>query len=339
MALTSPLEPDALQPRYRRLLGVGALLDESIRQYREHWRTFVATSVVALLPLGLINIGAGVLGATVATQPAFTAALITGTRPEQFIAGAIGALVVFIIVASLDGLLWTAAVTSASDAYLHARRPTLRASYGVAVRRLLTLLGAGVLLALALIGLGLVASLLFVVTLFGILGGLAALAGLLVWWLNPPARRPWLKWLIVLTAPGGLPVYMGVRWSLFIPAAILERHGARAALARSSQLMQGEWFRAATVLGAAGLIVGVLVSAPSYLVSIPLSIVSAARGDPTTSAVQAAISSAVSVVCQILFASITSITATLLFVDLRNRREGTDLAERVRQLEADVPPR
>jgi hypothetical protein len=42
----------------------------------------------------------------------------------------------------------------------------------------------------------------------------------------------------------------------------------------------------------------------------------------------------VSSVTRILLASIGSIVYTLLFIDLRNRREGTDIVERVSQLEA-----
>ena len=44
---------------------------------------------------------------------------------------------------------------------------------------------------------------------------------------------------------------------------------------------------------------------------------------------------AVGVALQVLFASIGSIVYTLVFVDLRNRREATDILERVSLLEAD----
>jgi hypothetical protein len=101
--------------------------------------------------------------------------------------------------------------------------------------------------------------------------------------------------------------------------------------------VRGEWFRAASVLGVASLIVGVLVSAPAYLIDIPLGVLSLARTDVGTTLVQAALRNAVAVAAQILFASIGTIAYTLLFVDLRNRREGTDLAERLAQLEAPLP--
>ena len=39
-------------------------------------------------------------------------------------------------------------------------------------------------------------------------------------------------------------------------------------------------------------------------------------------------------ILRILFGSVGVIVYTLMFIDLRNRREGTDMAERLTQLEA-----
>jgi hypothetical protein len=335
MALSIGSDKNALQPRYRRLLGVGALLDESVRLFREHWRTFAATSAVALVPSGVLNVGLGLAGAAVGTQPALVTSLFT--RPTALlVAGAGGAVLVFIVLNLILSVLWTAAVTGTTDSYLRAARPTIRGVYGLALRRLPRLIGAGLLVSLGLALLTLLSVVLVAVTL-GILGMLIAAIGLLVWWLKPTARRSWLKWLIVLTAPFGLPTYVGVRWSMFVPAIVVEDTGAPRSLGRSGELVRGEWFRAASVLSVASLIVGVLVSAPAYLVDIPLGVVSLTRTDLGTSLVQAALRNGVAVAAQILFASIGTVAYTLLFVDLRNRREGTDLAERLAQLEAPLP--
>jgi hypothetical protein len=323
-----------LQPRYRRLLDTGALLDESVRLFREHWRTFALTSAVALVPYGILSAGVAAMSAPVASE-ALLASLRSG-RLAASLLGLSGALAIIGLLGGLSSLLWTAAVTSTTDAYLHAEQPRLGRAYAMALRRLLGLIAATLLLVLATLGLTVVGGLLFVITGFGTLGSLVALVGLLVWWLNPGARRGWLKWLIVLAAPFGLPTYLAVRWSMFVPATMIEHHGPLGALRRSGELVRGEWFRVAGVLGVASLIVAVLVAAPTYLVNIPLGIMAAASGQLGTSPVQAAISNSVSVACQILFASIGTIAYTLLFIDLRNRREGADLAERVSQLEAVV---
>jgi hypothetical protein len=83
------------------------------------------------------------------------------------------------------------------------------------------------------------------------------------------------------------------------------------------------------------LIVSILQAAPTTLVQLPLTISAALRGQIGLSGPEMAVSTAVGVVAQILFASMASIVYAMLFVDLRNRREGTDLAERLQRLESE----
>ena len=175
---------------------------------------------------------------------------------------------------------------------------------------------------------------LFVVTLFGILGSIVAVIALLFWWFRPGARKTWVKWLIIVTAPYGLPLYFGIRWSLFLAAAVLEGRGPVASLRRSSALVDQHTLRVLAVLGVSGVIVAVLTYAPAALIDIPLAISASRRGDVGFDAAEATISTAADVVLQILFASIGYIIYALLFVDLRNRREGADLVERLTQIEA-----
>ena len=176
------------------------------------------------------------------------------------------------------------------------------------------------------------------VTVFGVVGSLIALIGLLVWWLRPTARKTWLKWLIILTTPYGLPTYYAFRWALYVAAIVLEHRGPAAALRRSSQLTTGQWFRVSSILTIAPLIVGLLVGVLAAMVNIPLGLVAASRDQVGLDPASAAISSAVSIVLQILFSSVAVIAYTLLFTDLRNRREGTDIVERLSQLEAAPNP-
>jgi hypothetical protein len=161
---------------------------------------------------------------------------------------------------------------------------------------------------------------------------------LVLWWLKPGVRKTWVKWLIVLTAPFGLPAYFLGRWSMYIPAAVLERHGPVGAVVRSSRLVDRHWFRVVSILSVAGLIVSVLQWAPATLIEVPLTLTSATRGQIGLPPAQAALVNAVAVVLQILFASIGSIAYTLAFIDLRNRREGADIVERLSQLETKPVP-
>jgi hypothetical protein len=344
MALSPPSDKNqqhSLQPRYRRLLGVGALLDESIRLYREHWRTFLAVSAISLVPLGLIGLAftfafSSPLAQNLVRVSARGNLILSPQEGSALVAGAIAGSVLFVLISIAVSMLWTAAITRTAGALMHDEQLSIKSAYARALRSLLALIGAAVLFGLGIIGLTILSIVPFVITLFGTLGSLIALVAIIVWWRSPASRKPWLKWLIILCAPYGLPVYFAVRWSMFVPAVVLERLGPVAALGRSSRLMAGEWFRAAGVLSIASVIVGVLVSAPTYLVEIPFGIVSAARGSFGPDPVQTVIANGVSLLCQVLFASVGTIAYTVLFTDLRNRREGTDLVQRVAQLEATV---
>jgi hypothetical protein len=137
-------------------------------------------------------------------------------------------------------------------------------------------------------------------------------------------------------APFGLPAYLLGLWSMFVPAAVLECHGPLGSLRRSTQLVDRHWFRVVSILTVASLIVAILEWAPVTLIEIPLTISTAARGRIGLAPMEAAIVNAVGVALQVLFASIGAIVYTLVFVDLRNRHEATDILERVSELESEA---
>ena len=66
-----------------------------------------------------------------------------------------------------------------------------------------------------------------------------------------------------------------------------------------------------------------------------MTIARAAEDQVGLSPAQAALSNGVTLVMEILFASIGPIVYTVLFVELRNRREGTDIVERLGLLESE----
>jgi hypothetical protein len=127
-------------------------------------------------------------------------------------------------------------------------------------------------------------------------------------------------------------------WGLYLPVAVLEGKGPVAALSRSVELTQRYWFRVAAALTVSGAIVWVMLSVLSSLVTIPFFIAAAFRGQFGLTPTESVISNAVTSIATILLGSIGPIVYTVLFVDLRNRREGTDIAERLSQLEASPLP-
>jgi hypothetical protein len=341
LPVDSASQTASLQPRYRRLLSFGAVLDESMLLFRRHWISFALVSAVSLLPPGLLLVwlsGAGFISRSFSLAELESGRLADPAAANDQLVAQLAALVLYLVVYSFFGLLWTGAIVVTTNAYLRGEPPKLARVYGRSVRRYFTVLVSTVLFTLGLIGLALAATALFVVTVFGLVGSLIAIVGLLFWWLRPTTRRRWLKWLIILTAPFGLPTYVATQWALYLAAAVLEDKGPVAALSRSYELTDRHWFRVVAILWVASTIVGVMLSVLNAFVSVPFMVFEAFRGQFGLSPSEAVISGAVSSVARILLASIGSIVYTLLFIDLRNRREGTDIVERVSQLEAAALP-
>jgi hypothetical protein len=313
-------------------LTFGDVLDESVRLYRAHWVPFALVSAISLLPPGLVLVGFSASG--MLTTSFSVAELQSGrlSNPDVFNTQANALLPIF-GVAFLFGVVWTAAIVATTDAYVRGDELSLWRVYRRAVSRFLIVLLATLVLVIALFLWSLVGAVLSVVTLGGILGIVPGIA-LLVWWLRPGARKTWVKWLIILTSPFGLPTYYLTRWSMYIPAIVLEGHGPIGSLRRSAQLTDRQWFRVMGVLSVASLIVGILLWVLGAIITLPLAIFEATRGQFGLSSTEAAISNGLTTVVRILFESIGIIVYTILFLDLRNRREGTDIVERLSQLEA-----
>ena len=331
----------SLQPRYRRLLSIGDVLDESMLLFRRHWVSFALVSAVSLLPPGLLLVwlsGAGLISRSITLAELQSGRLADTTAANDQLIAQLAALLLYVVVYAFFGLLWTAAIVVTTDAYLRGEPPKLARVYGRSARRYFTVFVSTLLLTLGVIVLSVLATGLFILTIFGLAGSLIAIVGLLFWWFRPSTRRSWLKWLIILTAPFGLLTYVGTRWALYLAAVVLEDKGPVAALARSYELTDRHWFRVAAILWVASTIVAVMLSVLSAFVTVPFTVYEAFRGQFGLSPTEAAISGAVTSVTRILLASIGSIVYTLLFVDLRNRREGTDIVERVSQLEAAPLP-
>ncbi len=323
----------SLQPRYRRLLSIGDVLDESMALFRRHWISFALVSAVSLMPPGLVLVwlsGAGMISRSVSFAELQSGRFADSTAATDQLVGQF-------VVYTFFGLLWTAAIVVTTDAYLRGEPPKLARIYGQSARRYFTVFVSTLVVALGVIVLSVLASGLFIVTIFGI-GSLIAIVGLLFWWFRPSTRRSWLKWLIVLTTPFGLLMYVSTRWALYLAAVVLEDKGPIAALGRSYELTDRHWFRVAAILWVASTIVGVMLSVLSAFVSVPFMVYEAFQGQLGLSPTEAAISGAVTSITRILLASIGSIVYTVLFIDLRNRREGTDIVERVSQLEAAPLP-
>ena len=133
----------------------------------------------------------------------------------------------------------------------------------------------------------------FAVGRFGAMLGASFLAGLTVF-------------LMAITIVGvPFAIYFGERWYFAYQTASLERCGPRAALARSSDLVQGNWWRIFVIL----LLMFILLAIANGIASGILGLI------PSVGPI-------LLVVFAVLFAPVLIIVQTLLYHDLRVRRDG-----------------
>lgn len=144
--------------------------------------------------------------------------------------------------------------------------------------------------------------------------------------------------LLIITCIGiPFAVYLGLGWSLVFQAIVLEGHGAFDAMRRSSELVDGHRWRLLVCLVLIGLIVWLLISIPTGLFSFVAGIVIAASGSTTVLLVTQIGNALFQAAGQTLFGAIGLVTATLLYYDLRVRKEAFDLQQRLPGVEIVQP--
>ena len=113
--------------------------------------------------------------------------------------------------------------------------------------------------------------------------------------------------LLALIVPG---IYLAVRWYLTSQAVVIDELREVAALRRSAELVQDNWFRTAGVV----LLANLLALAPALLILSPLTAAAAAVDSQ-------AIVLAGNALAQALATPFVALVSTLLYYDLRGRRE------------------
>jgi hypothetical protein len=125
--------------------------------------------------------------------------------------------------------------------------------------------------------------------------------------------------------------YLAVRWSLTVAAMMAEDIGPIRGLGRSWNLVSGSWWRTLGIL----LIVGILQSIISYGLVILFGLIATLF---TTGDFQAAIVQIGGTLLGALVSPITTIAVTLLYFDLRVRKEGLDLDQLAQQTSPGPAP-
>jgi hypothetical protein len=291
-------------PRLRPM-GLADLLDASFALYRRNFALFAGISAVLGVPQAVI---VAVLAAL--STGATTTTLGGNGHAYSLNAGSGGGgLIGFIFGTLIEGAL----AFAIARRYL-GERVTLEGAYiGVGTRGFLRLFGAVLLGLLA----GLVVIFIpLIIILVGAFAGIPALAGVGV---------------VLIVAAGVVDVVLLVHWFFAPQAVVIEGLGATAALRRSWDLVRGTAWR---VFGI-GLVVSLIVSILSGIIAGVFTAVLLLGGNDRGTVFLASL---VASLVTLLIRPFQRTAFTLLYFDLRIRKEGFDLEQMVRNMDVSGAP-
>ncbi|HRQ36549.1 MAG TPA: hypothetical protein PLD25_01365 [Chloroflexota bacterium] len=279
-----------------RPLSAGQLFDRAIRLYRQHFLTFIGIIAIAQIPVTAATILLSVL-APAPEIPDATADILGNSMFVGFLrmsqaagtSSTFGSLVVGILGWALS-LVGAAALTSAAiNAYFGSPVGILDAFRGLK---------------------GIWVSLLGAVFLAGLAGGLLGLWTFI----------PLVGWF---TGPGLLLFYVLVVIPFITPVVVVERRKASEGLPRALELAQRRfwWFIGFMLL--LGLFSQVIVTGPALLLG---GVVSAMTGEGLSPVVSAIVFQTISLLLSMLYLPIQLTCVLLIYLDVRARSEGLDLA-------------
>ena len=273
--------------------GLGALLDESFQVYRANFLPFIA---IMALPQ-VANVLSSIFF-QVESGPAILIGFILLLATIMLSIVAAGAMVFGV------ARHYTRGGVDVMDCLSHA--------FQVAV----LLIAQGIVVMVVIGGLLLVGGILFILGI--------VFAGFAAWGGNGDSEALGVIFIIVgllLTLLGlVIAIWLGVNWFCGSQAVVIEGKGPVAGLGRSWNLVRGSWWR---VFGI-GLVVAIIVIVAGTVIAIPIGVIAGiaafASGEAFT--LVGAIAGAVAT---ILTAPFAYIAGTLLYFDLRVRKEGFDL--------------
>jgi hypothetical protein len=298
-----------------RSMSVGEWLDATFTMYRRNFALIASISAVVQIPYALLTWLlfelTGVAAFVRSPFASFNTQTITPAQTQQLLNTYLGVLAVTFGLVLISILvivpLGEAATTRAvSDRYLD-RTSSLLAAYRAAWSRL----GALIVMILILIGayigsIGLVVAVAVLIAVAGAggLGGLLAILG------------------TITLIPTLIVVY--VRTVVAVPAIVLERASGWHGLQRSWRLISGRFWPTFGRILLLGLIASIISSVIAAIFEVPGSLIF-----PTNAFVFDQVASAIAAV---FVGPVTYIGVTLLYYDIRIRKEGFDIEMLARSL-------
>lgn len=317
-----------------RPLDLGDIFGGLFATVRQYWRPLYALTLAVLGGAFLICAAAAAAGAAAvwgALDDVFSAAgdpsaALDGRGPQLIVAGTVVGVVWLVVILCATAALHsvctvvvsravTGAPATAGDVWREAR-PHLNSVLGTQLR-------VGLLLA-ALIIVGYAAAIgIFAVSLAGAMnGGGPGAAGVI----------GFLFALLLALASICAVVFFSVRFSFAPASAVLEQCSGRTAMGRSWRLVQGSWWRVCGITLLVGIVVATVGQVLQYAVlligALGMAVLqpNAQEIGPVGAALGVGALMGVSLLLSLLTEPFARLTLALLYVDVRIRREGLDLA-------------
>ena len=282
-----------------RPLGLGDIWSGAVTAIR---RNPLATVGLAAIVLGIV----GVVTTSLAVAVSRAAGGTSPVSPEQLLA---------LVLDLIGQLILTGLLTMVIGRAVLGQQITIGQAWNLARGRLGALLGATLLTLLIVIGLWIPWGVILVILIaahltgaavaWGILGALATLA---------------------------VTALAGVRLSLAAPATVLERCGPAGALRRSWELTRRSFWRLFGILLLTGIVVGLaslILELPFIIIGVVVGGAGFGTGSTATASVAGIIVGGVgAIVAGAIARPVVSGVLVLLYVDMRMRKEGLDLALR-----------
>jgi hypothetical protein len=308
-----------------RPIAVGEILDGAFTSIRRNPKATLGIAAVVLTISAIITTSLEVLllsqlGLNTGTDQTLTSAQLAGMLAVVIPSGLTAVILAFIVQILLTGLL-----TAVVGRSVLGDRITAGQAWRIALPRLPALLLATLLTGLALIGpwAGL-AAVLIVLGVAGAPGGALIAIGFLG-----------------VIASLVLDVWFWTMFSMSAAAVVLERQGPARALGRSWRLVRKSFWRVFGIL----VLAGIIVLVASSVLRLPFTVISAAFSSgsaPLAQAIQPSVASLLigavgGIVAGAITQPISAGVTVLLYVDLRMRREGLDLALQTATSDGQAP--
>ncbi len=282
-----------------RSMTVADLVDEIFRLYRANFALFFGVSAIVWLPTSIVYIVLNVI-------------VVGGVTPTTLSLGAVAQSVVVLGIAGVIAVLALPVLFGALTAAVSARHLAQPVNVDAAIRRALQcywrVVAAYVLFFLALLGLTTIP---FVLAVFGAISNASVFSALLAF-----------ASIIVIFAA---IVWLTATWAFIGQAIVVEDVPVRRSFGRSRALASGSRWRVIGINLLLGLIQGVLFTVPT-VVAVILA--------PLPGAIGPALSQLVTAFAQIAYYPVQLGTLTLLYYDLRVRKEALDLTLAAERLPA-----